>query len=334
MIKYKKHISKLLSSLFLFLLILFSGSTFYQIKEAKQHIIEQSPILLENAVRKNIKEKSTSIYLAYSYEYNPEKRKIGEYEKRTVRYADTTFTIKKKIRDPGEDVFQGFQTLFVDIKQLHADSIQFLFDNLLKEENIYVESIVGINASFYTKLDEWSGDTTAIDVNCRAGFLNQGEYEDINYYAYIHYSPYTFWRLMSKVPFSILFISCIVTGIALFWWLRKRKREKREGIVLLQDGKYRMHHATYNVQNKTLRSEAKEIQLPQLLHELLLLFLKAENHKADKKQLKQQFWSKNGDSTNNMTSTINRLNKILKEVDCGYTVITDPKDEESYILTH
>lgn len=78
--KIQKHISKLLSSLSFILIILFSGNMFYQIQEAKRHIIEQFPILLEKAVRRNIKQKSADIYNLSIFEYSPNERKIGEQE--------------------------------------------------------------------------------------------------------------------------------------------------------------------------------------------------------------------------------------------------------------
>jgi hypothetical protein len=334
MIKYRKYISKLLFLVFSGIILLLGGYTLYQLSNVKQYIFEQSSFLLESAVRKNIEQKSKGTYFFNVYEYNPERRKrIGEYETRIATYADTTFTFQRKIYEPEEDIFQARQTILVDIGQLHADSIQLIFDSLLVDRDIHAESIIGITASFLTRLNDWSNDTTAININCRAGFLNQGDYEDINYYAYIHYSPYTLWKLMPKTFISILFACSIIMGIVLLWWLRKREKEKREGISLLKDGKYRMLNIIYSIQDKMLISEKEETKLSQQLHELFLLFLKAEGHKIRKNELRKRLWSDNIDSISNMTSTVNRVNKVLKKADCLYTIISDPKDKEFYVLT-
>lgn len=334
--KFKKHISNILVGALLATILFFFGNILYQIQESKHYIFEKSPFLLEKAVRTSIEKQSAKIYYASTYKYNPEEKKIGEYETRTATYADTTFVFQKKITDPATETFNAFQTLLLDIGQLHADSIQFIFDDLLKEENIYAESVIGITASFYTKLNDWSSDTTAINTNYRTVFANQGNYEDINYHAYIHYSFSTLWKLIPKTLISILLICTIIIGIVLLWWLRKRKKEERNGIALLKDGNYRIKDIKFNVKEKTLTSEGakEEIILPRQLKDLLLLFLEANHHKVSKEDIKQKFWSKNISAITNMTSAVNRLNKSLKEVNCPYTVITDPKEEKYYILSN
>jgi len=336
MIWKRKNISKALFSLFILFLLIFIVSLIYQVQETRIAFFAEIPLCLQTSIRQTIEHKAKdAYYFAPAYEYNPNKNRIGEYEIRTARYADTTFTYRSKIVDPGTDAFRGYQTGFLETGQLHADSIHILFDSLLQEKNIYVESILGITASFHTKKNEWSGDTTAIDINYRTVFANQGDYEDINYYAYIHYSPYTLWTLMHKVAIGILFICTIFMAIVLLWWLHKRKKEKKNEIVLLKNGNYRIRDIKFNVAEKTLIIEEaqKEIILSQNLNDLLLMFLETKHYRVSKEDIKQKFWPKSITALTNMTSTVNRLNKVLKDIQCPYTIATDLKNDEYYIFS-
>lgn len=332
---HRKNLSKLLLSIFSLILLLLIGVLTHQIKETKNYISAEAPLCLQTSVRQIVEHKAKDIYYAAQYKYDPNERKIGEYETRTARYADTIFEYQSRIVDPGTSAFRGFQTLLLDINRLHADSIQILFDSLLQKKNIHVESIVGITASFYTKINEWSGDTTAININYRTEYTDQGDYEDIDYYAYIHYSPDTIWTLMPKKAIYPLFIACIISGLILLWWLRKRKEEKKNGIVLLKNGDYRIKEIKFNVNERRLFSEesGQELTLTQQLNDLLLLFLEAGHHRVSKEDIKQKFWFKSSTAATNMTSAISRLNKILKDINCAYTIITDPGKEEYYIFS-
>jgi hypothetical protein len=328
-----KHISKLLLGAFLVVILLFIGYILHQGREAKQNISEKFPLLLEEVVKKHINQKSESIYYAIQQIHDPNK-KIGEYETRTARYTDTTFIYKSRIVDIETFKFNSIQTLYLKTGQLHADSIQKLFDEELQANNIHVESIIGITASFYTQLNNWSSDTTAIDINLRTSYTNQGLYEDINYYAYTHYSFYTLWELMPKTTIYILFICCLLSGFLLFWWIIQRKKERKNGITLLKNGDYRIKDILFDVKEKKLITDEKDLKLAVQPYELILLFILAANHRVSKSEIKQKFWPKTIDATSNMTSGVNRLNKRLKDINCAYTINTDPKNEKYYIFSH
>lgn len=330
--RYKKHISKALFCLLTLNIVVFISVLLRQTDETKAYISDKTATCLEHSVKKYSELKTEGVFYYARYEYSPDKPKTGEYETRTVKYADTTFTYQSKIVDPEVDKVRAAQTLLLDIGQLHADSIQIILDSLLQANDIYAQSIIGITASFYTKKNEWTGDTTALSIHHRVALTNQGNYEDINYYAYLHYSPLTIWTLMPKPLIIILFLCCITTGTTLLWWSRKRRKEIAEGIVFLKNGNYRIRNCIYDVGERRLMLEDREMKLPPQLHNLLLMFLNANDHQVNKKEIKQQFWSQSIDATSNMTSTINRLNKVLKEIECRYAIISHPRKEEVYVL--
>nr|MDA1492460.1 helix-turn-helix domain-containing protein [Bacteroides fragilis] len=74
------------------------------------------------------------------------------------------------------------------------------------------------------------------------------------------------------------------------------------------------------------------IKMPNQQQKILTFFLNSPNYRINKSDLKKEFWPQNADPTNNMTSAINKLKRILEEIGSKYTIITDKKNEECYIL--
>lgn len=288
---------------------------------------------LEEAIKLNAEYKSKDSYYSAEYKYDPQKKKIGDYETRIATYADTTFTYRSRISDPATNLFNNFQTLYLDIGKLQASDIHHIYDSLLKEKNIYLESIIGITASYYTQLNDWSNDTTSIDINLRTEITDLGNYEDIDYYAYMHYSFYTIWRLMPKTIIFILFLCCLLSGLLLLWCVVQRNKIMKNGIILRKDGNYQIKDTIFYVNEKKLITNEIEIKLTTQLNDLFMLFLQAENHRVSKAEIKKTFWEKAVNATSNMTSTVNRLNTELKDAHCAYRVIKDPQSEKYYRLS-
>lgn len=329
----KKHKIKRISITFFSISLSFIGCFFFFIYETKNKLHENIYPLLIEAVNINIAKKSKEIYYAGKYKYDPTKMKLGEYETRTAQYEDTTFTYRRQIFDPATDAFMAFQTCFLDIGQLHSKEIHHIYDSLLKGKNIHLESIIGITSSFYTTTNDWSSDTTVININSRAAFINQGDYEDINYYAYIHYSFYTLWKLMPKVAIYILFFCSLFTGLLLIWRIIQKQRERRNYIIRLKNGNYQIVNILFETSEKRLISNDKELKLTPQLYDLLLLFLSSTNYRVSKAEIKNRFWPSTINSVSNMTSTVNRLNKGLKNILCVYAISIDSKNDEYYILS-
>ena len=76
----------------------------------------------------------------------------------------------------------------------------------------------------------------------------------------------------------------------------------------------------------------RPIKMPNQQQKILIFFLNRPNYRVNKHELKEEFWPKNSDPTNNMTSAINKLKKILEEINSKYTIITDKTNEEYYVL--
>ena len=72
--------------------------------------------------------------------------------------------------------------------------------------------------------------------------------------------------------------------------------------------------------------------MPNQQQKILIFFLNRPNYRVNKHELKEEVWPKNRDPTNNMTSAINKLKKILEEINSKYTIITDKTNEEYYVL--
>lgn len=332
--KLSLYILRVLLGVFFVILLSIVIISAYKTKEIEQSLFEELAFIFRNSIQKNVEQKTETVFLMSWHKPLPEEN-IKRYETRTAIYSDTTFTYQARITDRNTTRFNLFQTHLLDEKKLKADDIQVLFDSLLIDKNIHTKSIVGVTASYYTKLNDWSNDTTAINIKQRISFLEQGIYEDINYHAYIDYPFSTLWRLIPKRNIYILLFCNIAIGTFLFFGLYQLKIEKQDNIIHLKNNNYLIKDLLFDVEEKSLISEKKKktVKLSNQLYELLLLFLKAHHNRVNKKSIKKHFWPNTLNPSTNMTSAVNRLNKELKEVNCFYTIVTDPKNEDYYILS-
>lgn len=330
--KYSKFVLRSATYAFCAIAILLIGVSLFHYQKAKRTLINKVPILLEETVRINVAQKTQDLFYCVNYVHAPAELIIGEYEEKTATYADTTFTYQQRITDHATHLFNMLQTGMVDLHTLKADDLHHLFDSLLCTHNIHAQSVIGVTASFYTKMNEWSNDTTSLNINYRTVYANQGLYEDINYYACLGYSPLTLWKLMAKKLIYMLLV--LLAFIALFFLRHiyiKRKR-MRNGITALPNGNYQIQRILFDTKEKMLITKAHEGKLTAQLQELLLMFMQADECRVSKADIKERFWPKNCDPTNNMTSAINRIKTVLKEVDCAYTIISEPENEDFYIF--
>lgn len=329
------YVSKILLGLFLFALLSFIGHTGYCLKKVSSQMPQGLSHIFENAIKINTENKMEGIHFVTKYNVDSNKHKIGDYETRTARYADTTFTFQIKIADFETTQFNNHQTFLLDTKQLRAIDVKAVFDSLLTQKGIhYTESVVGIHASFYTKLNDWSSDTTEIKANHRAESLGQGNYEDINYYAHIHRPFRTLWGLMPMQTIFLLFVCTTLSGLLLLCWRYKLETDKVYRIKLLKNGNYRIKGVLFEPGKQRFSKKGKEVQLADQPHDIFMLFLREETHRVSKEYIKMSFWPANMNPNTNMTSAINRLNRELKETGCAHFVATDPKDENYYILSY
>lgn len=312
-------------------LTVLAGVSMQEFVKTSSDLSKKSSDVLEVAVREFI-----NSYMASeksSYYSNSFNRKIGEYETRTFKSSDTVFTYNSRIVDIETDMRRAFQNGLLTIGLLQPEPIHAIFDSLLLIEGIYnTQSAIGITSSFYKKTDEWSGDTTALFITHRASLLHQGEFEDINYYAYIDCSFLTYWELMHKTGIYILLGLCVATGLFFLFWRAKNALNDRRGIALLEDGRYRLGNTFINLEECKAFS-AKEIVVvltPQQVR-LLSLFLESESHRVAKETITQKLWPMHTSSDNVMTTAIKRVKDILKAIRCPYTIVSESNN--FYLLT-
>lgn len=319
---------------FLFTICVSIGCIRYYLEKAKQQLSEELVCIFESAVKSNVDKQTVDVPYFSRHSLEPNNYKIGDYETRTAWYADTTFTYQVKITDPETSQLNFFQTYLLDTKQLRAIDVKLSFDSLLAQKDIHhIQSVVGINSSFYTKLNDWSSDTTEINATHRVEVLGQGNYEDINYYGHVHRPLRTLWGLMPTQTIFLLFVCTVLTGLLLLCWNYKLEKDKRYKIKRLSRGNYRINEVLFEPKKKKFTKDGVETKLADQPHDLFMLFLKAESHRVSKEYIKMVFWPANMNPNTNMTSAINRLNKELKDVGCFHTIVTDLKDEDFYVLT-
>ncbi len=309
----------------------------YNQKETKEYIYKEHPRVLEEAAIANAQRKASDLYMSGTF--NKKSDSIGSYEIRTFRDADTTFEYRSKIVNIETQINRSRQSYLLSTRDLHSSEIQILFDSLLQQKGIYVPSVIGITDTFYIKLNDWSRDTTQFKANIKSSFAKQGIFEDINYHAYSDISFLAVWKLMPKMLIYILLSMTLLVGGLLVYTL-KRKPQKEEVIIepsseieipVTETATNFSDTETLKIEDKKIIGGRVEVKLSaQPLH-IINMFLENDN-RVSKDAIKKRFWEHNIDSTNNMTTTINRLKLSLDKAECGWTIITDPADDEYYLL--
>lgn len=327
------YIIKALTSTFFLFILIFLTVYQHQKKEHTSIIHAETPQILEASIRKYVELLSRNQQQFYHYNHQPEKHKIGKYVTKTFMTEDTTITYQAKIVDFETYIFNSNQTILAAKKELRPQPIQCLFDSLLAENGIYhTQTAVGVSYSVLSSFHEWSGDTTSLSIDQRISFNNQGNFGDIHYDAYIDYSFLTFWKAMPKGVLFVLFIINIVIAVLIGVFYRK----SRKRLVLstsIEKGQFLLRGYVVDIPNQKIKDkEGGEKKLSPQQKQLFNLFLRAENYRVKKSILKDELWPNHTGSTTNMTTAVKRFRDFLSQLECGYTVISDPKDDDYYLF--
>lgn len=267
------------------------------------------------------------------YFNHPSGRETGEYYVRTHRLADTTFTTRTKKVDPIKERIRGSQYYLFLADNLRPKSIHMLFDSLLHEKGVVsTQSAIGVISSFYKGMNEWSGDTTALAIDHRSVLANEEEYDLINYYAYVDYSLATYWERMPRSAIYTLLALIFLSGSALFYLKRKDKIAKRAGITLLSNGTYRLGDTFIRLEKRSISTGKRKEKLTEQHAQILSLFLMSDSHRILKNDIQKELWSKHTDPRSILKNAVTRTNKKLREMGCPYAIVSDPEDEEYYVL--
>lgn len=331
---YKIYISYIIVSIFLIMIgVTVACKLNEKMQESKLEINAYLSHLLEEAVTENAQGKTRSTYIS-----GIEQRAgyIGKTEIRTFQSADTTFTYQYKIVDAPTALLQMQQCGLLLTDSLKSEDIQQIFDSLLLSRNIKVNSIIRIVASGYLKqCTIQTDDTTSMTVHARTNYIMDNGLEKIEYTAYVHYPFATLWNTISKTElyYGIL-LACIICFVLLTYKIHQRIAAKRllaATPILKINNNYR--ETEYPViEDEYVRYNSKCVRFTRQPLQIIQQFLKAEQYRIKKNEIKE-LWPKSVNQLSNMTTAINRVNKLLGEIDCPYNIVTDATDKEYYVLS-
>lgn len=282
-------------------------------KASIDYIHAKLPVLLEEAIKENTENRTQKAPFS-GLTHNPDK--IGTIEDRIFATSDTTFTYKYKVTDLETELLQSKQSILLLTEELHSNDILVILDSLLNQNNITCQLTVGITASFYKKLNDWtpSNDTINTHFDYHTSLTKQGLFGDISYHTYINYSFKTLWYLMNQS----LILSLLLLDILMLCFLVTRITKQK-------------CHKQTEIKADVLPATTKELKLTGQLYELFQMFTD-NNGLVNKESIKKTFWPHYQNSTTNMTTLIDRLKKKLSENENPYTIITDPENDQFYRL--
>ncbi len=326
MVHKAPRVKKILRCLTIALGISCIGTVVYYYQHTSRHIYLELKNSFHEAIAINAQNKTNQTTWAGSYEYDP--NLIGSYEEKTIRLPDTTFVFKRKVVDPETDMFRGRQLELLMTDNLKSEDIRLVYDSLLHKRNIYVPHVIGVTASFYKKVNDWTRDTTSIAVNYKVSLTQQGPFEDINYYAHIEVSFLCICQQMPKQFILFLLISTFISG--LFWLYVSQRSSPLDYYESITIKYFPGKDMVLDGQLLSIGNDSVKLSLQNT--KLMRMFFHTKRFRLHKEMIKNEFWPHNPKPTTNMTSAIDRLKQQLCDLDKGLTVITDPNSDEFYIL--
>lgn len=328
------------------------------IQKEKEAFKPQVENILKEAVISNITQKTKDLALN-GLSNSP--NKIGTYETRTFYSKDTLFTYQHQVQDIDTEIFFARQLGLLMMDSLQSTDIQNLIINSLSKNKIKGYINVGIITSKHLQREIWSQPQSSIPCNAEKIIYHlEDEIVSVDYIMYIDYSFSTLWKRMPKTNIYInLVVEVILIYTITLFVLYYRKQQKNRSVstvditsdpnIITDPISVDNTVETEKRTNSTIKEELsfkdqfvfekdfvlfndRPIKMPNQQQKILIFFLNRPNYRVNKHELKEEFWPKNSDPTNNMTSAINKLKKILEEINSKYTIITDKTNEEYYVL--
>lgn len=331
---YKKYLFYIIS---LIALLVIGTSVAYRlnVNMQKRKVVMNEYIsnILEEAVTKNAKTRTKNIFIT-GIEQRP--NYIGKTETRIFQTTDTTFTYKYKVVDAATAILQTQQSFLLLTDSLKSEHIQQLFDSLLLSRNIKAKSIIRIVASGYFKqCTIQTDDTTSMAIHGRTNYIMDDGLEKIEYIAYVHYPFATLWNSISKKEFYYgILLACVICFALLTYKIHQRIAAKRllaaTPIMKISNNYQETEYPV--IEDEYVRYNSRCVRFTRQPLQIIQQFLKAEEYRIKKNEIKE-LWPKSVNQLSNMTTAINRVNKLLAEIDCPYSIITDATDKEYYVLS-
>ncbi|RNC64814.1 helix-turn-helix domain-containing protein [Proteiniphilum sp. X52] len=288
----------------------------YKLQKTLSSIFNQS---IQEQVKLNMEGEFVAIHNNQSFEK-------GAIRTQRVVTEDTTIAKEVEvIEDMGLELFKNSQTYLSLCKHIQPQELQQIFDSKLQENGLMCSSVVLIR---HHQRTQTSGDTTKLSTYYRIPVIKGGVFDEIDYEGFIYYSTFLPFKLMSKSILPVLlFIEILMLGVIAYFTIEKRKIKPDK--IVKRGRCYYMGITIFDIGKCELIGDKNEIiAVTKKPSEMLLMFLRSDEHRVEKNTLKETLWPDNPYTVDkNLTSTVNKLRNFLKEVDCTFNLVTKKGDE-------
>ena len=290
----------------------------YKLQQKLSSIFKQS---IHEQVRLNMEEEFVAMHIT-----NNQSSEKGAIRSQTVVTEDTTITKEAEVSgDMGLELFKDSQTYLLLQKRIKPQELQQIFDSNLQENGLKKASVVLIRHEHNIQI---SGDTMQLGSYYRIPVVKGGTFDEIDYEGFVNYSPFVVFKLMSKSILPVLlFIEILMLGVIAYLFIEKRKIKPDK--IVKRGRYYYLGDTVFNAHKSELIGRKREIiALTKKPAEILLMFLRSDEHRVEKNTLKETLWADNQYTANqNLMSTINKLRNYLKEADCTFNIVTKKGDD-------
>lgn len=317
----------IIAASFVFILLVILGISEYS--ESENKLQQKLSSVFIQSIHEQVKLKMAGEFVLIHHNNNQSQKKNRT---QTVVTEDTIITKEAEVSGDMEvELFKGSQTYLLLRGWLKAQELQQVFDSTLQKNGLKEASVVLIR---YNQNTLASGDTTQLSAYYRIPVVKGGVFDEITYEGLVNYSFFSVFRLMSKsMPLVIFLLEVVVLSVMFYFFVEKRKIKPDK--IIKRGRYYYMGKTIFDIRKYELIGQKKEIvAVNNQPAEMLLMFLKSNEHVVEKNLLKETFWPDNSYTANqSLMSTINKLKNYLKDVDCAFT-ITTKRGDNHYTLKY
>ena len=286
--------------------------------------------IFEKAIEEDLNAKMKKEHSAIQLINEPTDVSVNLNTIKTIITADTIIKKNVGIVNHNNEVHDSFITYLKLENRLKADTLSYIFQDILKNNDISVTSFVSLK---YDETVEVSGDTTNHAISFRTPMLRRGFMNEVGLQGLIHYTSLSILKLMPKYLFYIFIATLCLLTLIIFYLRKENNKIRPNKIMKLKNGDYFIGCHYYNREKKTLGKGNNSVTMKPQIAQIFELFLESDDFTVNKEELQQELWPSSTTSYNNMTSTINRLRNAMKQVDATFDIIT-LKGSDSYKMVY
>lgn len=287
--------------------ILMSFYTFYMLQEKRETIKQQMLFALQETVIQDYQARHKQ-NLVSSHNPSPGSKKVKSIQIKT-KEGKETFTFKDSIEDNVAEQLAG-QYVLAQFCPIAPNDFNALYKKNLSKYSI--SGRTGIIYNYNGQKQYSDNDSTSFHSAAYTPVLPIDIKETANIQAWVDYDWKTLFNHIAPMAlWGIIAYGIVMVGVSVSTFL-ERKKEKKE-ILVNEEDYIKIGGLLLRKDSKKLYIDGQECAIAAFDFDLLVLFAEAPGYFLTREDIKEEFWPKIDDATNNINAHISTLRAAIKD---------------------